>query len=81
MHLVFQFSLKFFEILFFLIKTQIKDASNGEIGIVNISDVKHALLNYGDKMDDEDWDMFEKTLKSNRTNKNSDGKISCDGNF
>jgi hypothetical protein len=30
-------------------------------------------------MDDEDWDMFEKTLKSNRTNKNSDGKISCDG--
>ena len=26
-------------------------------------------------MDDEDWDLFEKVLKSNKSNKNSDGKI------
>lgn len=31
-------------------------------------------------MDEEDWDLFEKTLKSNKSNKNSDGKISCEGN-
>jgi hypothetical protein len=30
-------------------------------------------------MDEEDWDLFEKTLKSNKSNKNSDGKISCEG--
>ena len=27
-------------------------------------------------MDDDDWELFEKTLKSNKSNKNSDGKIS-----
>ena len=53
------------------------DSSQTEI--INIVDIKNALLNLGDKLEPDDWDLFEKTIRNNRSGKNSDGKILVSG--
>lgn len=58
---------------------ELRDACNAfdkdEIGVMDFEELKNILMQYGEKLDDEDIEIFEQALKVN------DGKLIVDGNF
>ena len=47
---------------------------------VYVKDLKAALMSYGDKFDEKEFDLFEKTLNTGLSRKNiTEGKFNVDG--